>query len=128
MDFTSTAAVCASGPRAVPATTTAPVESTVPPIREPPMSALMPQARMSIGPKTIIRMVKMMEMETAIERSSFFAPEAAPVAMAAEVPQTLVAEARVITSGLLVIFRTFVPNHHMKMITTGVTIQAMPRP
>ena len=70
----------------------------------------------------------MIEMEIATDRSSFLAPDAAPVAMAALVPQTLVAAARVITSGLLSIFNTLVPSHHMKRMTIGVTIQAMPRP
>ena len=81
-----------------------------------------------MGSNTIIRIVKMIEMEMASERSSFLALAAAPVAIAAEVPQTEVAEARVITRGLLSILSTLVPNHHMKMITMGVTIQAMPRP
>ena len=128
MLLTRTAACSASGPRALPASTTAPVESTVPPIRAPPISWDMPTARMIIGAKTIIRMVKIMEIEMAMERSSFLAPEAAPVAMAADVPQTEVAEAMVMTSGLLPIFSTLVPNHHMKRMTIGVTIQAMPRP
>ena len=128
MDFTSTAAVWASSPRAVPATTTAPVLSTVPPMRAPPISGLIPTHLMIIGSNTIISTVKMMEMEMAIPRSFFLQLEAAPVAMAAEVPQTLVAEAIVITSGLLSILSTLVPNHHMNMITIGVTIHAMPRP
>ena len=128
MLFTRTAACSASGPRAFPARTTAPVESTVPPMRAPPISWLIPTALMIIGSNTIIRIVNMIEMEIAIERSSFLAPEAAPVAIAADVPQTEVAEAKVITRGLLSIFRTFVPSHHMKMITIGVTIHAMPRP
>ena len=128
MDFTSTAACSASAPSALPAKTTAPVESTVPPMSAPPISWLIPQALIIIGSNTIIRMVKIMEMEIAIERSSFFALAAAPVAMAAEVPQTLVAAARVITSGLLSILKTLVPSHHIKMMTMGVTIHAMPRP
>ncbi len=70
----------------------------------------------------------MMEIEMASERSSFLARAAAPVAMAALVPQTDVADAMVITSGLLSILSTRVPNHHMKMITSGVTIHAIPRP
>ena len=128
MLFTRTAACSASGPSALPASTTAPVESTVPPMRAPPMSWLIPTALMIIGSNTIMRIVNMIEMEMAIERSSFFAPEAAPVAMAADVPQTEVAEAKVITRGLLSIFRTFVPSHHMNMMTIGVTIHAIPRP
>ena len=87
-----------------------------------------PQARISIGSNTIMRIVNMMDIETAMERSSFLALEAAAVAMAADVPQTEVAEASVITSGLLSILRILVPSHHMNMITIGVTIQAMPRP
>ena len=83
---------------------------------------------MIIGSKTIIRIVNMIEIEIAIDRSSFFALAAAPVAIAALVPQTEVAEARVITRGLLSIFRILVPSHHMKIITTGVTIHAIPRP
>ena len=83
---------------------------------------------MIIGSNTIIKMVKMMEMEMAMERSFFLAPEAAPVAMAAEVPHTLVAADRVMTRGLFSILNTFVPSHHMKRITMGVTTQAMPRP
>ena len=128
MLFTSTAACSASGPRALPASTTAPVLSTVPPISEPPISWFMPHALIIMGSNTIMRIVNMMEMEMARERSSFFALAAAPVAMAAEVPQTDVADARVITRGLLSILSTLVPNHHMKMMTMGVTIQAMPRP
>ena len=92
------------------------------------MIADMPVARMSTGSSAIIRTVKMIEMEMVIVRSSFLQLEAAPVAMAAEVPQTLVAEAIVMTSGLLSILSTRVPNHHMNRITTGVTIQAIPRP
>ena len=128
MLLTSTAACSASGPRALPASTTAPVESTVPPISAPPISCVMPQALMIMGSNTIMRMVNMIEMEMAMERSSFLHLAAAPVAMAAEVPQTEVAAARVMTSGLFLSFRTLVPNHHMKMMTMGVTIHAMPRP
>ena len=70
----------------------------------------------------------MIEMEMAMDRSSFLHLAAAPVAMAADVPQTDVAAASVMTSGLFWIFSTFVPNHHIKMMTMGVTIQAMPSP
>ena len=70
----------------------------------------------------------MMEMLTTIERSSFLQRDAAPVAMAAEVPHTEVAAAMVMTIGLLLIFSTLVPNHHINIITIGVTIQAIPRP
>ena len=128
MLFTRTAACSPSAPRALPASTTAPVESTVPPIRAPPISGLIPTALMIIGSKTIIRIVKIIEIEIAIPRSLFFAPAAAPVAMAALVPQTDVAEAMVMTRGLLSILRTLVPNHHMKMMTIGVTPHAIPRP
>ena len=83
---------------------------------------------MIIGSNTIIMIVKIMEMEIATDRSSFFAPEAAPVAMAAEVPQTDVAAERVISRGLFVIFNTLFPNHHIKRMTIGVTPQAIPRP
>ena len=124
----STAAFSASPPSAEPATATAPVLSTVPPMREPPMIGLIPVALMRTGSRTIISTVKMMEMEMVIVRSSFLHLLAAPVAMAAEVPQTLVAEAIVITSGLLSILRTLVPNHHMNMMTIGVTTHAIPRP
>ena len=82
----------------------------------------------NLTPMQVLSVIKMIEMEMASERSSFLALAAAPVAIAAEVPQTEVAEARVITSGLLPIFKTLVPNHHMKRMTIGVTIQAMPRP
>ena len=41
----------------------------------------------------------MIDIEIATERSSFLAPEAAPVAIAAEVPQTEVAADKVITRG-----------------------------
>ena len=83
---------------------------------------------MIIGSNTIMMIVKMIEIEMATERSSFFAPDAAPVAIAADVPQTDVAAATVIRSGLFLILRILFPNHHMKMMTTGVTPQAMPRP
>ena len=73
-------------------------------------------------------MVKIMEIDTAIDKSLFFALAAAPVAIAALVPHTLVALASVITSGLLSILNTFVPSHHMKIITNGVTIHAIPSP
>ena len=43
-------------------------------------------------------------------------------------PAMTSAAARVITRGLLPILNTLVPSHHMKMMTIGVTIQAMPRP
>ena len=87
-----------------------------------------PTALMIIGSRTIIRTVKIIEIETTIVRSVFLQLEAAPVAIAALVPQTLVAEAIVMTSGLLSILRTFVPNHQMKRMTIGVTIHAIPRP
>ena len=83
---------------------------------------------MIIGSNTIIRIVNIIEIEIAIPRSLFFAPAAAPVAMAALVPHTEVAEARVMTRGLLSIFKTLVPNHHMNIMTIGVTIHAMPSP
>ena len=70
----------------------------------------------------------MMEIEMVIVRSSFLQPDAAPEAMAAEVPQTLVADAIVMMSGLLSILSTLVPNHHINRITIGVTTQAIPRP
>ena len=97
-------------------------------MREPPIIGLIPQALIIIGSNTIISMVNMMDMDTAMERSFFLAFAAAPVAIAALVPQTDVAAASVITRGLLSILSTLVPNHHMKRITIGVTIQAMPRP
>ena len=99
----------------------------VPPISEPPISWFMPIARMIIGSKTIINTVKMIEIDTTTVRSAL-ALEAAAVAMAALVPQTLVAVERVMTRGLLSIFNTFVPSHHMNRITMGVTIQVMPKP
>ena len=126
--FTNTAACSPSGPRAFPASTTAPVESTVPPISAPPISSFMPTAFIIIGSKTIMSIVKMIDMEIAIPRSFFLAPAAAPVAIAALVPHTDVADAIVMTRGLLSILRTFVPNHHMKIITIGVTPHAIPSP
>ena len=92
------------------------------------MMGVMLQALMITGSSTIISTVKMMEIDMVIVRSSFLHPEAAPEAMAADVPHTLVAEAMVITSGLLSILSTLVPNHHMNRITIGVTTQAIPRP
>ncbi len=67
-------------------------------------------------------------MEITMERSFLLQPDAAPVAMAAEVPQTAVAEDRVITRLLSCIFNTLVPNQYMKIITMGVTTQAMAIP
>ena len=128
MDFTRTAAVCAVSPSAVPATVTAPVESTVPPIRAPPISSPRPVTRISTGSNTIISTVKMIDIDTVSERSFFFALLAAPTAIAADVPHTEVAVARVMTNGLLSIFKTLVPNHHMKRMTIGVTIHAIPIP
>ena len=107
---------------------TAPVESTVPPIRAPPINSLIPVALIIIGSNTIMITVKIIEIETASERSVFFAFEAAPVAIAADVPHTDVAVATVITNGLLSIFKTLVPKNHIKIITIGVTIQAIPSP
>ena len=63
-----------------------------------------------------------------LEWSFFFALLAAPTAIAADVPHTEVAVARVMTNGLLSIFKTLVPNHHMKRMTIGVTIHAIPIP
>ena len=83
---------------------------------------------MKNGRPTIMRTVKMSEVPTANARSVFFALAAAAAAMAAEVPQTEVAAATVMTSGLFLIFSTLTPNHHMKTMTIGVTPQAMPRP
>lgn len=97
--FTSTAACSPSLPSTLPATVTAPVESTMPPMSAPPIRADMPVALMISGSKTIIRIVKMMEMEMVIAKSVFLQPDAAPEAMAVDVPQTFVAEAMVMTSG-----------------------------
>ena len=128
IDLTSTAAVWASSPRAVPATTTAPVLSTVPPMSAPPIIGDMPTALIMGGMPTIIITVKIIEIDTATVRSVFLHFAAAPVAMAAEVPHTLVADARVITRGLFLILSTLVPNHHMKIMHSGHTIHEMPRP
>ena len=97
-------------------------------MRDPPMICDIPQALMITGSSTIIMIVNMMDMDTVMERSFFLAFDAAAVAIAALVPQTLVAVAMVMTSGLLPILSTLVPNHHMNRITIGVTIQAIPRP
>ena len=78
--------------------------------------------------KIIISTVKISVMPTPRVSSSFLAREAAATAMAADTPQTDVAAAMMITSGLLTIFSTRVPKSHMKMITVGVTIQATIRP
>ena len=88
MDFTSTATVYAVSPRAVPATVTAPVESTVPPMSAPPIISPRPNTRINTGSNTIINTVKIMEIDTAIDRSFFFALLAAPTAIAADGPQT----------------------------------------
>ena len=69
-----------------------------------------------------------MEIETAIDRSFFLAFEAAAVAIAALVPHTLVAADKVMTRGLLPIFKTFIPNYHINNITIVVTIHAIPKP
>ncbi len=122
--LTTAATVSARGPRKAPAATTAPVESMVPPIQAPPRTGSMPTQAMNIGMKIIISTVKISVMPTARVSSSFLARDAAATAMAAETPQTEVAAAMMITSGLLTIFRTRVPKSHMKMITVGVTIQA----
>lgn len=58
MLLTRTAACSPSGPSAFPTSTTAPVESTVPPIRAPHISSLIPRALIIIGSNTIIRIVK----------------------------------------------------------------------
>ena len=79
---------------------------------------------MNIGMKIIISTVKMRVIPTPRVSSSFLARVAAATAMAADTPQTDVAAAMIITSGLLTIFRTLVPKSHMKMITVGVTNQA----
>lgn len=83
---------------------------------------------MKRGRPTIMRTVKTSDVPTANARSVFFAFAAAAAAIAAEVPQTDVAAAIVMTSGLFRILSTFVPYHHMKTMTTGVTPQAMPSP
>ena len=83
---------------------------------------------MKNGMPTIMITVKMSELPTAKARSVFFARAAAAAAMAADVPQTEVAAATVITRGWLDIFSTRTPYHHMKTITTGVTPQAIPSP
>ena len=85
-------------------------------------------ALMKKGMPTIMRTVKIRDVPTANARSVFFAFAAAAAAIAAEVPQTYVAAAIVMTSGLFLIFINFVPYHHMNTMTIGVTPQAMPRP
>ncbi len=92
------------------------------------VDALIINPVMTSAAATIISTVKMSEVPTAKARSVLRARAAAAAAIAAEVPHTDVAAAIVITSGLLRIFRNLVPYHHMKIITTGVTPQAMPRP
>ena len=60
--------------------------------------------------------------------SSFLALTAAPVAMAAETPQTEVQVATVATRALLSILSTRVPYRYIKIITSGGTVQATPSP
>ena len=100
----------------------------MPPIHAPPTIGSMCTSLMKKGIPTIISTVKISEVPTANARSVFLAFAAAAAAMAADVPQTEVAAAIVITSGLFWILSTFTPSHHMKMMTIGVTPHAMPRP
>jgi hypothetical protein len=72
--------------------------------------------------------VKIKDIPTANVKSVFLALQAAAVAIAAEVPHTDVAAAIVITIRLFFIFKILVPKIHMKIITIGVTNQAIPKP
>ena len=80
------------------------------------------------GIPTIIITVKINDKPTANVKSVFLALHAAAVAIAADVPHTDVAAEITITIGLFFIFNTLVPNNHMKIITVGVTNQAIPKP
>ncbi len=72
-----------------PAAATAPVASTVPPIHAPPRISGMPTQAMKAGMATIMMAVKVRERPMERVSSSFLARAAAAVAMAADVPQTL---------------------------------------
>ena len=88
----------------------------------------MPTALIPSGINTIISTVNIKDRPIANVKSFFLAPEAAAAAIAADTPHTEVAVAITITIGLETIFRNFVPKIHMKIITIGVTNQAIARP
>ena len=81
----------ACSPSSSPAATTAPLESTVPPIHAPPISWFNPIALMSGGIITNIRTVKISDMDMVSVRCSLRALLAAAMAIAADTPHTLVA-------------------------------------
>src|SRR5690606_7209014 len=100
----------------------------VPPIQAAPTSGSNPIKRMKAGMTTIINTVNNREMVMATPTSSFLAPLAAPAAIAAETPQTEVAQVRVMLNSLLSSFRILSPNQNMTKTTIGVTTQATIKP
>ena len=127
MSLITVATSIAASPSSSPAATTAPVESTVPPIQAPPTVSFIPAILMRTGRPTRSITVDNNEIEMTRVRRSFLALVAAATAIAAETPQTEVAAA-IMTVSFLSNFRTDVPYLYIINRTRGVTPQASSRP
>src|SRR6056297_1483921 len=90
----------ASMPISSPAATTDPVLSTVPPIQAPAHTGCMPVILAMVGSKKIITATKIMDIPMDRVSSSFLAPLAEALAMAAETPDTHISEETVMLSSL----------------------------
>jgi len=93
MSFITVATSIACSPSSSPAATTAPVESTVPPIHAPPTTKSIPRILIKAGKPTRSITVDNREIDIVNVSNSFLALVAAATAMAAETPQTEVAAA-----------------------------------
>ena len=117
-----------SRPSISPAATTAPVASIVPPSHAPPTIGSMPACRMKGGMATIIATVKASDRPMASDSSSFFALQAAPVAIAADTPHTDMSAEITMHSDFDGIFITRTPNQYVATSTIGVTTQLVSNP
>jgi hypothetical protein len=97
-------------PSISPAATTAPVASIVPPSQAPPTIGSIPAQRMNGGIATIIATVNNSDSPIASDSSSFFALQAAPVAIAAETPHTDMSAEITMQSDFEGIFIQWTPN------------------
>ena len=97
-------------PSISPAATTAPVASIVPPSQAPPTIGSISAHWMNGGIATIIATVNSSESPIASDSSSFFALQAAPVAIAADTPHTDMSAAITMHRLLEGIFNQWTPN------------------
>ncbi len=118
----------ASFPSDSPAATTAPVASIVPPIQAPPTIGSRPSQPMSGGITTIMITVKNSDSPIASESSSFRARQAAPVAIAADTPQTDMSAETTMHRDLEGILSRCTPHQYVLTSTIGVTTHDVSSP